>query len=106
MKNWFFRRKKRLTEVWPKDENGQTVEPVYLTHCVETQMELEITVNMLQAYGIPVVTKYSSDGSFGKVMIGMSGSGCDLYVPKTMLEDAKNLISGEGEFEQQDEQEQ
>ena len=95
MKNWFFGRKKKLTDLWPKDENGKDIPPVYLTHCVQTQMELEITVNMLQAYGIPVVTRDPGDGSFGRVILGMSGTGCDLFIPETMLEDAKNLLSAE-----------
>ena len=104
MKNWFWGKKKRVTYIWPKKEDGQPVTPAYLTHCVETQMELEITVNMLQAYGIPVVTNYSSDGRFGKVILGMSGSGCDLYVPENMLEDAKNILNGEIQDEQENEQ--
>lgn len=104
MKNWFFGRKKRVTDIWPNGDDGQPVAPAYLMHCLETQMELEITLNLLQAYGIPVVTRYPNDGSFGKVMLGMSGSGCDLYVPQTMLEDAKNIISGDIQDEQDDEQ--
>lgn len=95
MKNWFFGRKKRITDLWPKDETGQPVAPAYLTHCAETQLETELMINILQAYGIPVVTQYPNDGSFGKVMLGMAGGGADLYVPETMLQDAKDLLASE-----------
>ena len=95
MKNCFFGRKKRITDLWPKNDAGEPVAPVYLTHCGETQMEAEITVNMLESYGIPVVTQYPNDGSFGKVVLGMAGSGADLYVPENMHEQARELLSGE-----------
>ena len=59
-------------------------------------------VNMLSAYGIPAVKQYPQDGSFGRVILGMSGNGTDIYVPQTLLEDALALISAECEIEEDD----
>lgn len=76
---------------WPKDENGQLEEPAFLCNCINNDMGDTLKVNMLQAYGIPCVTAYPGDGGFGKLVLGMSGQGTDIYVPKSLLEDAKHL---------------
>ena len=56
-------------------------------------MQDELLVNMLEAYGIPAIKNYPGDGEFGKVILGMSGLGTDLFVPESMYEDAVNLIN-------------
>ena len=61
--------------------------------------EDEMLANLLEAYGIPCLRQFPKDGSFGRVVLGMSGNGADIYVPETMLEDAKNLISEDGEYD-------
>ena len=48
---------------------------------------------MLEAYGIPCLRQYPGDGDFGKVVLGMSGFGTDIYVPESMFEDALNLFN-------------
>ena len=53
-----------------------------------------MTVEMLRAYGIPVMKKYDEkDGTLGKVLFGTPSGGVGLYVPESMLEDAKNLLA-------------
>ena len=56
-------------------------------------MNDELKINMLEAYGIPCLRLYPGDGSFGRVVLGMSGLGTDIYVPESMLEDAQALCS-------------
>jgi hypothetical protein len=91
------RKKKKLTEIWPKNEDGKDVPPVFLTHTGGAAMDEQILLSMLEAYGIPAVTKYPGDGTFGKVVLGASGYGADIYVPETMYEDAKALLAAEAE---------
>ena len=57
-------------------------------------MDDALLANMLGAYGIPCVKQYPNDGQFGKLILGMSGTGVDVYVPKSMLEDALTLCEG------------
>ena len=85
--------KKPLTEIWPKDDNGDNEEAVFLCNLSSSDMEDELLVSMLDAYGIPTVKKYPGDGAFGKVVLGMSGLGTDLYVPKSLYKDAVTLIN-------------
>ena len=85
---------------WPKDENGEPVEPVFLTHCVSLDMRDEMLVNLLEAYDIPCIRQYPNDGDFGRLVLGMSGTGVDVYVPKTLYEDAVNLTEGSAEYEE------
>lgn len=85
-----------LYERWPKDASGEPEEPVLLTTAINLNLFDELTVNMLEAYGIPCLKRYPGNGSFGKIILGMSGQGTEIYVPKSMLEDAVALVSGEG----------
>lgn len=91
LKDWQFSKK---GPKWPKDDAGEPVSPTYLTHLRATDMEGTIAVSLLESNGIPVVTQYPNDGSFGKVILGFSGTGIDLYVPETLLEEAQDLMAG------------
>jgi len=91
------RKKKRLKEIWPKNEDGTDVPPAFLTHTGGSPMDEQIVLSMLEAYGIPAVTRYPGDGAFGKVVLGASGWGVDIYVPETMLADARALLAAEAD---------
>ena len=88
-----------LHERWPKDENGLPEEPVRLGTAENINLYDELTVNMLEACGIPCLTLYPGDGSFGKIILGMSGQGTDIYVPKSMAEDAAALCAYQGDYD-------
>ncbi len=89
MDNWGFSKKKH--ENWPVDQNGEQVKPAFLKHIGGSTMDIDVEVSLLQAYNIPVILQYPNDGEFGKIMLGHAGSGVDIYVPETLLEDAHNL---------------
>lgn len=78
---------------WPKTD-GEPEEPAFLKHCTSVDMEDDMLINMLSAYGIPALKLYPSNGSFGKVVLGMSGDGANIFVPSSMLEDSVALIGG------------
>lgn len=84
-----------LYERWPKDAQGQPEAPVFLCRCSNLDMNDRIVVNMLEAYGIPCLQLFPGDGGFGRVVLGMSGLGTDIYVPASLFEDAKELCKGE-----------
>ena len=86
-----------LNEKWPKSENGEYEEPAFLCNCKNLNMSDTVRINMLEAYGIPCLIKYPGDGGFGKLVLGMSGQGTDIYVPKSKLEDALELCKEEQE---------
>ena len=58
-----------------------------------------LLINMLEAYGIPCLTRYPHSGEFGKVVLGMSGFGTEIYVPETLLEDAVALLQSDDNME-------
>ena len=82
-------------ERWPKNSEGEPEEPVKLCWCEALDMAAQMRMSMLEAFGIPCICQYRGGGGFGKLMMGMSGEGMDLYVPKSMLEDAKALCEEE-----------
>ena len=90
-----------LWEAWPKLDSGDPVPPALLTVCKSTDMEDTLLVNMLDAYGIPALVRYPGDGAFGKVVLGVSGTGCGIFVPETMLEEAKELMEEDNNGELQ-----
>ena len=81
-----------LLASWPKDTDGQVEEPAYLCTRSSTDLSDRLTVNMLQAYGIPSMCMERGNGNLGRLVLGISGYGADIYVPKSLLEDAKKLI--------------
>ena len=78
---------------WPKNEDGESVPPVFLKHISGGPLDLELSLNLLNAYGIPHVSQYPNNGSFGKMIFGMPPSGMEIFVPETMLEDAQNILT-------------
>ena len=97
MSGWSFGAERAVVGQWPQNENGAPVEPVFLEHMAGNKTELEMERNMLWAYGVPTVCQYPNDGEFGNVIMGHAGGGVDIFVPASMLEDAKNIISGDME---------
>ena len=82
--------KKKLD--WPLEENGEKVKAVLLKETFDSPAESDMVISMLAAYGIPCFKYYDKDGGAGKVINGFSGYGASLYVPQTMLEEAKNIL--------------
>jgi hypothetical protein len=95
MANWFFSKKKKLKDSWPKDSGGALVRPTLLTHVGGSALDMQMTISLLEAYGIPAIDHYPNDGEFGRMMIGHAGGGMDIYVPETMLVEAQDILSAE-----------
>ena len=91
----------RELENWPRGADGEYVRPVKLAHRRSNDMDDIMLVNMLSAYGIPAIRVYPGDGVFGKIVLGMSGTGADILVPENMYEDAKALMEAESDDELQ-----
>lgn len=89
---WSFSYQGNLGGNWPTCEDGSPEKAAYLVHCTSLNFEDEMLINMLDAYGIPAVRNYPENGSLGKIILGISGNGADIYVPVSMLEDAKALL--------------
>jgi len=95
MSLWGFGKKKKLTDTWPKMENGDMVPPAFLMHAGGNPLDTQITLSLLEAYGIPAVCQYPNNGEFGKLIIGYAAGGVDIFVPETLLEDARDILSAE-----------
>ena len=91
----------KMAEKWPKDEQGNFVEAAYLTTCTQLDLGDAIVTGRLDSFDIPYVKKYPHYGGFGNLMLGISAEGVDIFVPATMLEDAKNILEGEAEDEEE-----
>ncbi len=95
MSDWGRHEYGKLFETWPRGDDGEPVEPAFLTHCGPLDFEAQMVQSMLEAYGIPSVRTLPGDGAFGELILGMSGNGVDIFVPCTMLDDAQELLKGE-----------
>lgn len=103
MENWALRKYGEVYENWPRDDRDQPIAPAHLKRCSPLDLEAEMLQSMLQAYGIPSFRCLPGDGQFGQLIIGMSGSGVDIFVPGTLLEQAQELMEGEAEHDQLEE---
>ena len=88
-----------LLSRWPKDVDGNPERPALLCNCKNLDLGDVLRVNMLEAYNIPCLQMYPGDGGFGRVVLGMSGQGTDIYVPESLLEDAIELCKEENNEE-------
>ena len=82
---------------WPKLEDETAEKPAFLVHLREADLEGEIVVNLLLSAQIPVKLRYPNDGSFGRVVMGISGTGIDVYVPESYFEEAQALLAADFE---------
>lgn len=76
---------------WPVDAAGRRELPALVTHLQEGPLA-DLTRNMLEAYGIPVVEIYQEDGTFARVLFGASAYGVGLFVPASRQEEARSLL--------------
>ena len=83
-----------LLERWPKDENGEPELPRFLCHRNSVNMEDVMLVSRMESYGIPCLKQYPNNGVFGKLILGISGTGTDIFVPSSQWEDARVLLQG------------
>lgn len=95
MGDWAFRKFGKKEDKWPKDAAGAPVEPAFLQHISGTQLDVDMAINMLSSFGIPILYRYPNDGEFGKLLFGFAGPGVDIYVPENLLEDARNILSAD-----------
>ena len=95
MPNWGRHEYGKAYEAWPRTEEGEPVEPAYLTLCGPLDLEAEMIQSMLESFGIPSIRRLPGDGAFGQLILGMSGNGIKIYVPCTMLTEAQELLKGE-----------
>ena len=94
--------KQQLERMWPKDAAGTPEQAVFLAVIPDINNEADFAVNMLTAYGIPAFKSYNHEGSLGKLIIGTSAYGASIYVPASMLEDAKALLENPAELSEED----
>jgi len=87
--------KKKNEPEWPNTVTGEAVPPAFLTHIYGGPLDTELTLNLLEAYGIPHICDYPSNGLFGKLIMGQSAGGIKVFVPETMLEDAQNVLNAD-----------
>lgn len=100
MGTWALHEYGAVYERWPRNEQGEPVSPALLASCSPLDMQAEMMQGMLQSYGIPSLRVAPGDGQFGELILGMSGTGLDILVPETMLEDAKALLEAENDEDQ------
>ena len=80
---------------WPTLENGEKEQAVLLQQVFDSPAEADMRLSMLSAYGIPCFKYFDYEGGAGKVINGFSGYGASLYVPASLLEDAKEILEAQ-----------
>lgn len=87
---------------WPLDAKGEKVKAVRLMDAFDSADDSDMKISLLSAYGIPCFKYYDLDGGAGKVINGFSGYGAGLYVPASMLDEAKAILEAKP-IEEEDE---
>ena len=92
-----------LYERWPKDEAGQPEPPVYLCTARASTWTRRCSSRVWRRSASRACANTPNDGQFGKLILGISGSGVDIFVPASVWEDACELIR-ESDDETEEEQ--
>ena len=77
---------------WPKGPDGEPEEPALLDNQPDFESYAGLTLSRLEAFGIPALTRLSQRGQVGRLFGGFSTAGVDIYVPKSRLDEAKELL--------------
>jgi pyrophosphatase PpaX len=56
------------------------------------ELQANIIESLLKVYGIPVRRAYKGNDAFGKIVMGLTVNGIDLFVPNSVLLEARGLI--------------
>ena len=78
--------------IWPLDDRGEPVAPVLLTTVTGSQLDYQLLLTQLKAFGVPVLGTFSATGALAKLILGFAGTGMDVYVPENMAELARELL--------------
>ena len=92
---WRFSRRGEAELPWPTNEKGEKEQAALLTNGFDNLSDVDMTVSLLTAYGIPCFKHYDKEGTAGKVINGFSGFGADVYVPASRVEEAMALLSAD-----------
>lgn len=82
---------------WPLLENGKPDNAVFLVTARNT-IDFEIKRALLNTAGIPVTGKIPNQTFFSSVLFGSAILGEDIYVPETMLDEAKGFLGAQAEI--------
>lgn len=85
----FWARAQTIPDNWPADENGNREKAARLSVESEVDSIADITISFLAGCGIPAFKL----GTQGKVILGVTGVGVDIYVPQSRLEEAQALLA-------------
>lgn len=77
-----------LLETWPRDDQGRPEQAARLAIQWELDSMADITLSMLQGWGIPAF----KSGSLGKILGGFASQGVEIFVPASRLEEARALM--------------
>lgn len=73
------------------------------------ELQANVIESLLKVYGIPIRRVYKGNDVFGKVVMGLTVNGIDLYVPSSALLEARGLLENaapEGEDQELEETEE
>ena len=80
---------------WPVNAKGEKERAVLLTSTFDSTADADMLISLLAAYRITCFKYFDYEGGAGKVINGFSGYGASLYVPASLLEDAKEILEAE-----------
>jgi len=65
-------------------------------------MDDTMLISRMESYGIPCLRQYPNNGEFGKLILGLSGTGVDIFVPASLWADACELLKEPEEWSEEE----
>lgn len=92
-----------LLRQWPTGPDGEPEKAVRLEREADFPSYSGIHCSKLESCGIPYLTRRSGTGEIGLLYGGFSTDGVEIYVPASLLEDARLLLQPESDSGEADE---
>jgi pyrophosphatase PpaX len=86
-----------IIDIVSGNDNYANSEPVETALLMTANDELQANIieSLLKVYGIPLRRKYKGNDTYGKIFMGLTVHGIDLFVPESALEEAREIIENE-----------
>ncbi len=88
-----------LLEQWPNDADGSPEPAALLCNGSDYPDELALLSSLLESFSIPHFARHHGAAHYVNLIFGHNATGIEVYVPVSLLEEARALLSAPPVFD-------
>ncbi len=95
MGKWSLNFSDGILQRWPMTDNGHFVPPAHLAHISGDSVYAEGLQSKLNTFDVASICRFPNVAEIGQQLANRLHGGVDIFVPTTLLEKAKSILSAE-----------